>query len=519
MDDHPHIEFDAPPSAISPAPTDKRHYSIDLSLELERQLDMESLPPTPAAPRDHEQRPETEPAPTPRTNIMQMPDIDPHVLAHIIGELRHQLTDMTKERDDLLVLLSTAHEKESELEDALQHITEKAMALDEALSDSRKKNTDDEEAISMLRTKVEESRRGLMRLQAESRRSTGPMPLDTNRANAPSAFMGPPSSKRASFTPLTGTFNAGRPNNAHRRISSVSDSNIALTVPDMASPAPSASSANRRMSGFFGRSSPPEQQQQQPQYPSSPSPDELDKLRKELRTVQDALEETRHELTEATEAREASETCVVALREYIAENNIGEPSAAVKLPPLPAATTGEEPDSNAQKKGWGFKLWKVDTAVKGAPGPASAASTSNATASPVIPPAALPAANSNSNGSAASSPAAPLARKLTGFFSSRASVSSMASFTPSLAPAPLQPLAHRDSVYSVSDASSLAEPISPTSMNHAGAEEVRVRDVNGSPDLAGVHAGPGAGEEVKQQQHEQAPRMEEVDLGFEEVGV
>jgi predicted nucleic acid-binding Zn-ribbon protein len=65
---------------------------------------------------------------------------------------------MTKERDDLLVLLSHANTKEAELQDAIQHITDKAMALDAALSDAKKKNRDDEEAISMLRTKVEESR-------------------------------------------------------------------------------------------------------------------------------------------------------------------------------------------------------------------------------------------------------------------------------------------------------------------------------------------------------------------------
>ncbi|KAJ7453958.1 hypothetical protein B0H11DRAFT_2069871 [Mycena galericulata] len=467
------IEFEALPSAISLGNAEKRHYSIDLSLELESQL-MESPPPTPA------------PQLVPPKPLMQMPDIDPHVLAHIISQLRHQLADMTKERDDLLSLLSAAHTKEAELEDALQHITDKAMALDEALSDSRKKNRDDDEAIAMLRTKVEESRRGLMRLQAESRRQ--PMAIDSSRANAPSAFMGPPSSKRASFTPLTGSFTpntfAGRPN-GHRRISSVSDSNLSLAGHESES-ALTVPPPNRRLSGFFGRASPPRD------LPSrlSASPDELEKLRNELRSAQAALNETRAELSEATEAREASETCVGALRAFIAENNVGGADAAVKLPPLPAATTGDESDAyGAQKKekGWGFKLWKVDTAVKGAPGPPS----SNGTASPVVPLAApLPSINNNAAvGGAGQAPAAPLARKLTGFFSSRASVSSL----PSLAPAPLAH-AHRDSVYSVSDASSLAEPISPTSVGGGGAE-VRVRDVNASPEFAGSPEVRGAGGE------------------------
>ncbi|KAJ6581241.1 hypothetical protein B0H19DRAFT_1017934 [Mycena capillaripes] len=412
----------------------------------------------------------------------QLPDIDPHVLAHIISQLRHQLADMTRERDDLVHLLHTAHTKEAELQDALQHITDKAMALDDALSEARKKTRDDEEAISMLRTKVEESRRGLMRLQAESRRQT-PTALDLGRANAPSAFMGPPSSKRASFTPLTGTFAAnsfvGRPN-GHRRISSVSDSNFALTVPDVTSSDPNLTTApppNRRLSAFFGRSSPPREPPMKLSRSSSDSnsssPDELEKLRKELRTVQAALDETRHELSEANEAREASETCVGALREFIAENNLG--SSAVKLPPLPATTTGDEMDANAQKKGWGFKLWKVDTSVKGAPGPAS-----DVTASPILP--------SGANANSPPAPAAPLARKLTGFFGSRASISSVASSLAPLQTAP--PPRHRDSVYSLSDASSLAEPISPTSQGGNGADAgVRVRDVNGSPDLSpDVHA-------------------------------
>jgi predicted nucleic acid-binding Zn-ribbon protein len=65
---------------------------------------------------------------------------------------------MTRERDDLLVLIDTAHTKEAELQDALQHITDKAMNLDEALSEARRQITDDTEAISLLRTKVEESR-------------------------------------------------------------------------------------------------------------------------------------------------------------------------------------------------------------------------------------------------------------------------------------------------------------------------------------------------------------------------
>ncbi|KAJ7257902.1 hypothetical protein B0H12DRAFT_1110541 [Mycena haematopus] len=447
-----------------------RHYSIDLSLELEHQLEMESLPPTPAPVPQHQQQ----------DMPFKLPDIDPHVLAHIISQLRHQLADMTRERDDLVVLLNTAHTKEAELQDALSHITDKAMALDEALSEARRQTRDDTEAISLLRTKVEESRRGLMRLQAESRRQ--PAALDTGRANAPSAFsLGPPSSRRASFTPLTGTFaaNSLRPN-GHNRMSSVSDTIIdtnSLSNPPIADPPP----ANRRMSGFFGRSSPPREPPLTLRSVSDSSPDELEKLRKEISTLRSALDETRHDLTEANEAREASETCVVALRGFIAENNLGS-GDVMKLPPLPSTTTGGEEGEEARghKKsasGWGFKLWKADTAPKGA---------ADASTSPVIP------AQAAANTQAQTQPAAPLARKLTGFFGSRASVSSVAS---SLAPLQTQSQSQqqphasrrptRDSVYSLSDASSVAEPISPTSQVAGGGPEVRVREVtgNGSPEL------------------------------------
>ncbi|KAJ6485925.1 hypothetical protein C8R45DRAFT_998412 [Mycena sanguinolenta] len=452
-------------------------YSIDLSLELEHQLEMDSPLPTPAPAQQHH----------PRGSMdmpFKLPDIDPHVLAHIISQLRHQLTDMTKERDDLVVLLNTAHTKEAELQDALQHITDKAMALDEALSEARRQTRDDTEAISLLRTKVEESRRGLMRLQAESRRQ--PAALDTGRANAPSAFsLGPPSSRRASFTPLTGTFAANSlRTNGHNRMSSVSDTTVdttnAVVSPPIADP-----SANRRLSGFFGRSSPPRELPLQ--LHGTPSPDEVEKLQKEVKTLQSALDETRHELTEANEAREASETCVVALREFIAENNLGS-GDAVKLPPLPATTTGGEEGEEVRghKKsasGWGFKLWKADTP----------------SASPVAPAPAAGIAQAQQQ--TQPGPGAPLARKLTGFFGSRGSVSSTTSSLAPLQtqqqPAPVSRQRTRDSVYSLSDASSVAEPISPTSQMAGAGPNVRVREAtgSGSPELDNA-----AGEHVKEAQ-------------------
>lgn len=151
------LQFEAPPSSdtsdfslIKPlSASQTRPFSIDLSLELERQLDMESLPPTPA----HNVTVHSAPV------ISQIRDsLDPDVLAHIVQTLRRSLAEMTRERDDLVNLLSSAHSREAELEDALQHMTDKAANMEEDLTEARRKAKDDEEAISLLRTKVEESR-------------------------------------------------------------------------------------------------------------------------------------------------------------------------------------------------------------------------------------------------------------------------------------------------------------------------------------------------------------------------
>ncbi len=147
-----HLEFEVPPTAISQdfhspsSPKAQRPFSIDLSLELERQLDMESPPVTPSYnAQTHDTRPKRE-------------SLDPQVLAHIVMQLRHSLAEMTKERDDLLQFVSGAHSKEAELKDTLQAVTDKATELEEELMSARRKMKDDEDAIAMLRTKVEESR-------------------------------------------------------------------------------------------------------------------------------------------------------------------------------------------------------------------------------------------------------------------------------------------------------------------------------------------------------------------------
>ena len=138
------VEFEAPLSSDGAA---QRHFSIDLSLELERQLDMETFPPTP-----------THPNPPGAADISNRESLDPHILAHIIKQLQQSLADVTKDRDELRQLIASAHSNQAELQDALQHMIDKATTMEMELTDARQKIKDDEEAIALLRSKVEESR-------------------------------------------------------------------------------------------------------------------------------------------------------------------------------------------------------------------------------------------------------------------------------------------------------------------------------------------------------------------------
>jgi hypothetical protein len=140
-------------SVNEPPPVDgeeKKHFSIDLSLELERQLELEgSSPDTPSASS----------ASSHNSHLNDHDDpLDPQILVHIINGLRKTVEDMSKERDDLLGFLETGTTREASLQDTLSLMTEKATSYEEELSAARKKMRDDEEAITLLRNKVEESR-------------------------------------------------------------------------------------------------------------------------------------------------------------------------------------------------------------------------------------------------------------------------------------------------------------------------------------------------------------------------
>ncbi|KAI5122502.1 hypothetical protein M0805_001410 [Coniferiporia weirii] len=509
-----------------------RPSSIDMALNLERQLDAEH--------EEHEHEEGAFHGQDHQHGQGARPvSLDPLVLSSIVENLRAELARVAQERDALADALSSAPSREAELREALALLTERCTSLEQELERFRRKSQDDDDAINMLRTKVEESRRGLMRLQTESKRMSQ-MSVDTGRANM---FFGaaPTSSKRASFTPLTGS-GAARIH-SHRRISSVSepsfmgvddDTASMITSPathvfslpeDGSSAAAAEAKKARRSSSFFsaGRAV------SAPSPSSSPSPPtrtrtlapelsvstdtsnmQLEALRRERDAVRAELAAARGELSEAQEAREASEQCVTALRAFISEHAVGENGGSIrlgagtggllKLPPLPT-DKNTDLDEDAQKtrqgsSGWSFgKLWRADSSSSvgsGSRGVGSSASESNANtpASETAPIAVVmpptPVASSPST------PATMLSRKLGGFFSARApSISSIASIG-STAPSATKvrpPTAYGqqeptmnglgsddEELVSTSADEGPLEPVSPTREPGAAASRVLVRD-------------------------------------------
>ncbi|KAI1796550.1 hypothetical protein LXA43DRAFT_986003 [Ganoderma leucocontextum] len=415
-----------------------RPMSIDLSLELERQLEAESLPNSPNPPRP--------------------PSLDASVLATIVTHLRQSLAETTKERDTLAEKLAEAQTRDEGMRDTLEHVTDKCIRMENDLEIASNQQKENEETIAMLRSKVEESRRALMRLQTERRMSVASnLSLDLSRPPPilPS-LSGPPSSKRASFAPFTGS-PAGRANHNHRRISSISDSGFLLTssstgepptwpptsqhIPDDTESTPTdrygSPAKNRRISLLFGRGAAPLQE--------SSSDIQVELLRTQLRAAQQQLNDTKRELVEAQEGHEASELCARALRTFISENNVGVPPLMQTngSPAAPSIVSHSKQGSTASR--WGFRLWTT--------------SDSDSAKSSILAP--TPISNHPSEpSSTVSTHDQTVPRKFGGFFGTKINASSN---TPSYPP--YDPI-HQEAMCNGSDSSSLADstgPVSPTS--------------------------------------------------------
>ena len=120
-----------------------RPHSFDLTLELERQLEAESVPTSPVRP---DRRPQS---------------LDTHVLASLVTSLRINVAELTKERDELSASLKDAQRRDEDLTSEVRQLKEGHAERDIELETLRQKVRDDEESIVLLRSKVEESRFGL----------------------------------------------------------------------------------------------------------------------------------------------------------------------------------------------------------------------------------------------------------------------------------------------------------------------------------------------------------------------
>ena len=330
-----------------------------------------------------------------------------------------------------------------------------------------------------------------MRLQTENKR-VSMMSLDTGRAN--SLFgAGPSSSKRTSFTPLTGS-GAGRIP-GHRRISSVSEPpslhefNIGDTASLKLSPSKAGGTISlpdesgqqedvkksRRSSAFYaparsGATSPIFDSQEvsfgdmisasQAQAQVAQAQAQVEALIRERDAAHSLLASTKQELAEAQEAREASEQCVVALRTFISANNVGEdgPPAGgeiLKLPPLPTEKNmDDEKHASPPKRptvgtGWSFgKLWRSDSGGVGGGSSGMTAPVdsiprrSSSESTSVITPVSSSGPGLSVTGSTPTTPGQSFSRKLGGFFGGRGqsvtSITSVTSYTESAHP----PTAH-----------------------------------------------------------------------------
>jgi hypothetical protein len=119
-----------------------RRNSIDESLELERQLDMESLPTSPSDPRF----------------AINPTSLDPAVLASLVTQLRLSGIELERERDELVGQLAEARGREASLKDTLATVSERCVRLEEELAAAVEKGQEDQDAVVMLRSKLEDSR-------------------------------------------------------------------------------------------------------------------------------------------------------------------------------------------------------------------------------------------------------------------------------------------------------------------------------------------------------------------------
>jgi len=250
-----------------------------------------------------------------------MISLDPDVLASLVIQLRTNLASAQSEREELITALAISQTQISDL----AYEKERADKLEAELNECYRKNQDSEEIISTLRSKVEESRQGLMRLQAESRRmsqlsihasSPHAMSPSLDVARSPGIQANRASKRQSLQMPPPSAMPAGLPNGrSHRPESFMSEPGTSndteadpSTVSSEAATAQNQASVrqSRRQSNLYIRPG---------ESLLNPMGAEMEALRQELVSVRLELSQTKQELLETKEAREASDVCVKALKE------------------------------------------------------------------------------------------------------------------------------------------------------------------------------------------------------------
>ncbi|OCF45256.1 hypothetical protein I317_00778 [Kwoniella heveanensis CBS 569] len=360
--------------------------------------------------------------------------------AALISSLRSSLESAQATISAQTTRLSALSDVESEyaqLKDQHAFVTAAKEAVESQLKEEVKKREVAEENVEMLRGQVEQARRGVMVLQkqeADRKRmsimsggSSGMMGLGLGEEQVLNNFatMGgggesriakrssiivrshrrqssqsepadihvdkPLVSPNPQAAPPPGAANSGgntlRPGGHGLRELRLGSTPTHATT---SLPSPNISLNDAHQSGYFdeptaiGAPAPAPQ----PKKPESPSKKEMEAV-EEAAKLRSAIGALQVKLEESEEARMASETCLKALREFMAgstgaeSGDVKEMSAStadllkgIRLPPLPTDRDAEEDQIEAQRaaaaadkaklptstSGWGFKLWNARAA-------------------------------------------------------------------------------------------------------------------------------------------------------------
>lgn len=272
--------------------------------------------------------------------------LDADVLASLVIQLRTnlqsaqtELSHTKDEREELITALAIAQTKISDLKFEKEDIR-KAMAdlkglnekervraegLEKDLGDALRKVQDGEEAVAMLRSKVEESRRGLMRLQSEQNRrmsqlnTASQMPMITSPLATSTTFEGLPR------TPVPGNAGFAKRMSTPGGLSAYSGHSLLLAPPPKGRNAHKRQSLTSESDASNDDSSLAQQQEKAARRQSmyvrptesllNPLGAECEALRQELVAARMDVDDAQARLKEEREAREASEVCVKALKE------------------------------------------------------------------------------------------------------------------------------------------------------------------------------------------------------------